>query len=138
MDNCNADLIGISAGFDNHIDDWAAFSALPIILISAEWLPTRQNEIMVAVLACSKGGITMLFWGRMYGHCYKGWQAKNKVASPARGLNPPFGLQILFHQSILICCQCPVKQNEFGQFSVPETGIRRKCTQQKFINRFRL
>ena len=22
MDNCNADLIGISAGFDNHIDDW--------------------------------------------------------------------------------------------------------------------
>ena len=22
MDNCQADIIGISAGFDNHIDDW--------------------------------------------------------------------------------------------------------------------
>jgi len=65
MDGCQADLIGISAGFDNHELDWGARSGRAITMRSAAWFSPPLGVPREVALPYWKGDITIMFSGRM-------------------------------------------------------------------------
>jgi acetoin utilization deacetylase AcuC-like enzyme len=65
MDICKVDLIGISAGFDNHEMDWGSTLRTDDYGEIGHLMRSAAQRSKGGCFALLEGDITILFWGRM-------------------------------------------------------------------------